>query len=492
MGKDYDYDQDYDSRLFFDMMRQVMSMQKMRRSLNLLFAFLFFSSIAYGQQLEPASTFRLLNSGYGAIALGMGGAYVAVANDLSAIYWNPAGLAQLPGLQLSVDYRYMGDSDEDFSDEVFPDRFESIQRFEVSGNQFQGVSFSYGFQTKNISIVPAFAWHRLASTGPERQLKEQAGVVEFVSNTVFFQSEGTFLEEIKDDEEEFAFGIAARASKAIMVGGTWSFLRSGPEYNLSGDFHDSLLSPTVHTRTDLALRQTYREERSGNYLKIGLLFFPQTRASFGGYLRFPYTVESDITLRKTGPFTRVDTFRNPQGVTGVETTTGNLDLNITAQSTLDVPMEWGAGIAVRPSNSLLVSGSLTYSDWKDATRVISNSSDPLILQNETLPYPALRPTATQESLLQWRAGTEYLFGHFGRGLVLRSGIFRDGQPYADANGERVYFNGYSVGAGFGIGSWRLDAAFVSEKGVIVLTPNSRNDSQFKSRRWIFTLAYISV
>ena len=464
----------------------------MRRTQYFLVAFLLFASAAFGQQLEPAPTFRLLNSGYGATALGMGGAFIAVANDLSAIYWNPAGLAQLPGLQLSVDYRYMGDSDEDFSDEVFPDRFESIQRFEVSGNQLQAISFSYGFQGKAVTIVPAFAWHRLASTGPERQLKEQAGVVEFTSRTEFFQSEGIFSEEIKDDEEEFAFGIAARASKKIMVGGTWSFLRSGPESNLSGDFHDSLISPTVHTRTDLALRQTYREERSGNYLKIGLLFFPQTPVSFGGYIRFPYTVESDITLRRTGPFTRTDTFRDPDGITGTETTTGNLDLNITAQSTIEVPMEWGAGIAVRPSNSLLVSGSVTYSDWKDVTRVISNSTDPLVLQNETLPYPSLRPTATQESLLQWRAGTEYLFGHFGRGLVVRSGIFRDGQPYTNASGDRVYFHGYSAGAGFGIGSWRIDAAFVSEKGDITLTPNSRNESHFKNRRWIFSLGYISI
>jgi long-chain fatty acid transport protein len=462
----------------------------MRRTPYLLLALLLFSSVAFGQQLEPAPTFRLLNSGYGAAALGMGGAYVAVAIDLSAIYWNPAGLAQVPGLQFFADYRYMSDSDEDFSDEVFPDRFESKQRFDVSGNQFQTLAFSYGFQGKEFTIVPAFAWHRLAATGPERQLKELAGVVEFPSRTVFFQSEGIFSEEINDDEEEFTFGIAARASQKIMIGGTWSFLRSGPEYNLSGDFHDSVLSPTVHTRTDLLLRQTYREERNGNYLKIGLLFFSQTPISFGGYVRFPYTVESDITLHKTGPFTRTGTFRDLGGVT--ETTTGNLDLNITAQSTVEIPIEWAAGIAVRPSNSLLVSGSVTYSDWKDVTRVVSNSSDPLLLQNETLPYPALRPTATQESLLQWRAGTEYLFGHFGRGLVLRSGIFRDGQPYADASGDRVYFSGYSAGAGFGIGSWRMDAAFVSEKGKITLTPNSRKESNFKNRRWVFSLSYLSI
>lgn len=35
--------------------------------------------------------------GFGSRAMAMGGAYTAVANDYSAIYWNPAGLASIPG-----------------------------------------------------------------------------------------------------------------------------------------------------------------------------------------------------------------------------------------------------------------------------------------------------------------------------------------------------------------------------------------------------------
>jgi long-chain fatty acid transport protein len=37
--------------------------------------------------------------GLGARAMGMGGAFVAVADDYSALYWNPAGLAQLPRIE---------------------------------------------------------------------------------------------------------------------------------------------------------------------------------------------------------------------------------------------------------------------------------------------------------------------------------------------------------------------------------------------------------
>jgi hypothetical protein len=42
----------------------------------------------------------------GARALAMGGAFVAVANDPSAMYWNPAGLSDLPGVQFMFDHTY--------------------------------------------------------------------------------------------------------------------------------------------------------------------------------------------------------------------------------------------------------------------------------------------------------------------------------------------------------------------------------------------------
>ena len=45
---------------------------------------------------------EFLSMGVGARALGMGGAFVALANDASATYWNPAGLVQLDQPELSI------------------------------------------------------------------------------------------------------------------------------------------------------------------------------------------------------------------------------------------------------------------------------------------------------------------------------------------------------------------------------------------------------
>lgn len=47
-----------------------------------------------------AATF--LEIGVGARASGLGGAYAAVANDVSALYWNPAGIAWIDGFQTEL------------------------------------------------------------------------------------------------------------------------------------------------------------------------------------------------------------------------------------------------------------------------------------------------------------------------------------------------------------------------------------------------------
>lgn len=46
--------------------------------------------------------FAFLKLGVGARAMGLGSAYVALADDPTAIYWNPAGLAAIAGTQVTV------------------------------------------------------------------------------------------------------------------------------------------------------------------------------------------------------------------------------------------------------------------------------------------------------------------------------------------------------------------------------------------------------
>lgn len=58
----------------------------------------------FGDQRVGTSSGTFLRIGLGARAVGMGEAFVAVANDPSAIYWNPAGLASLQRTEAMVSH----------------------------------------------------------------------------------------------------------------------------------------------------------------------------------------------------------------------------------------------------------------------------------------------------------------------------------------------------------------------------------------------------
>jgi hypothetical protein len=71
-----------------------------------LMAGLLLPGLAYGQEFQKVGTVgaQFLKIGFGARAAGMGGAYTAVAEDASAIFWNPAGVARQTDNVLSFNH----------------------------------------------------------------------------------------------------------------------------------------------------------------------------------------------------------------------------------------------------------------------------------------------------------------------------------------------------------------------------------------------------
>ena len=77
-------------------------------SILLLFLFFNFTSVQSQHFAKYAGDF--LSTGTGPRALGMGGAYVAVAEGSISSYWNPAGLGRLeyPEIHLMYSERFAG------------------------------------------------------------------------------------------------------------------------------------------------------------------------------------------------------------------------------------------------------------------------------------------------------------------------------------------------------------------------------------------------
>lgn len=92
--------------------------------------------------------------GFGARALGMGGAFQAVADDYSAIYWNPAGLAQSKKMEF-----WLGISHFRFANDII---FQgSALQATNSTTKFNSIGFVYPVPTYQGNLVFGFGYQKI-------------------------------------------------------------------------------------------------------------------------------------------------------------------------------------------------------------------------------------------------------------------------------------------------------------------------------------------
>ncbi|HJT25280.1 MAG TPA: PorV/PorQ family protein, partial [bacterium] len=85
-------------------------------------AFLLVSGTSQAQvSSNSATAFPILSVGFGARAIGMGESFAAVADDLSALYYNPAGLAQIGQPEIALSHNlYLADGFYDNAAGLYP------------------------------------------------------------------------------------------------------------------------------------------------------------------------------------------------------------------------------------------------------------------------------------------------------------------------------------------------------------------------------------
>ena len=116
-------------------------------------AALLFGGTALSQFPEDALRLSMPGIGVGARALGMGTAYTGVASDFSAIYWNPAGLAQLKYGEFMGAFTFPSMTD----DGAF---FGNTTSTTASGAHLGALGFAAPFPVKRGSFVVALGFHR--------------------------------------------------------------------------------------------------------------------------------------------------------------------------------------------------------------------------------------------------------------------------------------------------------------------------------------------
>ena len=315
-------------------------------------------------------------NGNGSKANAMGGAFVGLANDFSAAYWNPAGLAQMTKASFSL-----------FGADILP--FGTYQ-FDMAGIDAKSTFKHYlipglgYFQPIGEKIVVGVYLYAPSGAGAVWDGEDLAPLVEGVYD--WTSKLGIFT---------ISPSIAVKLTEMIMLGATidinYGMLKmSQPAPNI-GQYSENLKGWAVN----------------GTF---GLLVKPVKQFSFGVTYKLPFTakLKGDVTIP--------------------ETTAAYFEVEPMATGTRSAnwPQWLAAGIAVKPTDKLTFTADVQYTNWKKLQTIPIAFTD---LEWEGLFGEDMLLDQAYELLwkdtTQFRFGAEYMVTN---SLALRAGYYFDPNP----------------------------------------------------------------
>ena len=403
--------------------------------------------------------------GSGARAYGMGGAFLARADDATAASWNPAGLSYLRRPELSL----VGarNSARSVESDGSP-RTETDTSFPSYLPDFAAITYPLSMGPLSGAVQASF--QRVVPFQSRRELTSDPFVPE-TDRYATIRSRGGF--------DVWALGAGVRLPLGLRAGATVNRWFNG-------------YSQDIVKRTPRALsgQQSADLSISGWNMNLGLLWTPFESLSVGLVAKTPFTAQA--ALRRE----RVDTgFANDPLAEG-RNRYPRPDAPAPPME-VEFPPALGAGVSWRPRSELTLSLDFTRTFWKG--NVIRNYftlppkppeqlvADPVLGTDlfPVSPYPTLDDPGQNDSQ-QIRAGAEYVLILGALKVPLRSGYFLDRQIFRDVDGTSPTFKGYTVGLGLLVGPLLLDAAFLEERGSFVLGRDASADPVFEIKQTVKT------
>ncbi len=416
---------------------------------------LFFTLFFLNNNLHAATLFQQVGIasspnpvGSGARAIGMGGAFIGIADDATAASWNPAGLIQLEKPELSIVGAYFHRT-EAFSSDV---HHEIDNTSKIDDLNINYLSATYPFKFYR-NMVMSINYQRLYDF--KRSF-----------NHLFdFSSLGLNLLQDKDFNQNGSVGALGLAY-AIQITPRLSF---GTSLNIWTDQllwrngwdetyseHGTGSQGGVPVTIDTSITDKYSRFRGIN-ANFGLLWDINNYLTIGAVVKTPFKA----SLRHEFRFKSTNTFGPP-----VDTTTSSQQ-NITEDVELRMPLSYGLGLAWRVSDALSFALDIYRTGW--SKYILTDAQG-----NEFSPVDG-RPESSSDvkDTTQIRIGGEYLFVGETTVVPVRGGLFYDPEP---SHGSVKDFYGISVGTGIGYGRLIFDAAYQLRWGHDVDTGNLINTS----------------
>jgi len=219
-------------------------------------------------------------AGVGARAMGMGGAYAPVANDFSAVYWNPAGLAQVRKVGI---YGGLLPYCKKETGSIF--NKETAATGELTKTWLASIGIAVPIPTYQGSLVFALGFNRIKDFSLNYNVTGYNPTLEFQ----------------QDEKVAVEGGIGAwSVAGAIDLSGSVSVGAALNIWDGENDFSRQLIlsdSKRVHGDSTFYGRFSYSDEYGGTNLKLATLIRGVRGFKFGITVASPVTYEVEKTWR---------------------------------------------------------------------------------------------------------------------------------------------------------------------------------------------------
>jgi long-subunit fatty acid transport protein len=449
---------------------------------------------------EDALRFATPGVGVGARSLGMGNAYTGVASDFTALYWNPAGLAQLRHNEFTLGLSHLnyGNSSTFFG---------SQQSFSNNATRLNSIGMAFPVEVRRGNLVFALGYSRnsdfttglsfngfnpvssiiqtyaangaLAPSDLSSNLAWQLFLANLDSTDRF---ESPIINRITQDGRvteggginNWALGGAIDIAANLSAGVTLTYQSGSYTYDRSYREIDSrnVYDMFPFDFDELTIDEYVKSELDGFNARFGLLYRVPERFRFGVTVQTPttYRVREDFGTMARSYFDNGD----------IQPTDGPFET--VGRGEYDVVTPWvfsaGASIMVR---DLVLSGDVEFTDWSQLEFADANAD--IIALNKDI-KEIFRAT------LNLRAGVEYDVKEIG--LRLRGGFIYSPSPY---EGDPSSFDRKYITAGLGLlltESTMIDVAYARGFWNTFRTNydrTSRVDEKITTNNVILTFSY---
>jgi long-chain fatty acid transport protein len=363
-----------------------------------------------------------LNS-LGTRALGMGGAFVGVADDFSAIFWNPAGAGFFKTRVLGFygtdilptgTYRF---------DRPSPAGMTTVVDARTNRHHYLGGLGAY-FHPVSPNVVLGLGVYTPSGIGADWN---GAAFAPLAAGKTYDWNSLVGMVSISPL-------VAWRVGDRVSVGATLNFNRGKFGLNM---YAGETPLPVAPYSFDLG---QYQESLGGWGFgaTFGVLARPSDAVSLGVTLRTPST----ITLKGDATIFNLPLLGYPE--------------TSEAERTVAWPLWLGAGIGVRPVRALLLSADVQWTQWSKIKTIETSYRDPV--------WRVLMAASGRDEMamfwsdkMQVRFGAEYTASP---ALALRAGYYSDPSPTPDRTLNVLLpsfdFNVLTAGLGYTMGGLQLD------------------------------------